>query len=451
MSHPPPSAEEIAVTLAELLPTFRHSLPRKLPDSIWPESAVALPSGDVTVGGVSLTELAERFGTPGYVLDVQAVRARCRAYRSMDAEIAFAGKAFLCRRMARLLAEEGMSLDVCSAGELATALAAGFPAERILLHGNAKTDRELRTAANAGVGRVVVDSPAEIDRIVGAQDVLVRVTPGIDGHTHRAVATGVEDQKFGLSLAGGQAAAAVAKVLQRPELRLVGLHCHLGSQISEVAGYEEAVRRLTAFLAEIAVRHGITLPQLNIGGGHAVAYRPGDAEFDLPGFAARIPRVLHYECRKHGLVVPRLTLEPGRAIVARAGITLYRVVTVKHGSSRTFVAVDGGFSDNPRPELYGSRYAARLIGRVGAARERAMSVVGRHCEAGDVLIPDAVLPVDIRAGDLLAVPCTGAYHHSMASTYNLVCRPPVVAVDDGAAEPWVRRETETDLLRRDVA
>ncbi|MCI2423534.1 diaminopimelate decarboxylase [Saccharopolyspora sp. K220] len=439
------------MTLAELLPTFRHSLPKRLDGSIWPDGAAALPSGDVTIGGVSLTELADQFGTPGYVLDVRTIRDRCRAYRALDAEIAFAGKAFLCRRMAALLAEEGMSLDVCSTGELATALAADFPAERILLHGNAKPDRELRTAANAGVGRVVIDSLAEIDQLVGAQDVLIRVTPGIDGHTHRAVATGVEDQKFGLSLAGGQAAAAVARVLQRPELRLVGLHCHLGSQIAEVLGYEEAVRRLVAFTAEIAVRHGVTLPQLNLGGGHAVAYRSGDAEFDLPGFAARIPRVLHYECRKHGLVVPQLTLEPGRAIVARAGVTLYRVVTVKHGSTRTFVAVDGGFSDNPRPSLYGSRYTTRLIGRVSDARERTMSVVGRHCEAGDVLIPDALLPSDIRAGDLLAVPCTGAYHHSMASTYNLVCRPPVVAIENGAPDLWIRRETEADLLRRDVA
>ncbi|MER7083875.1 diaminopimelate decarboxylase [Saccharopolyspora kobensis] len=438
------------MTLAELLPTYRRSLPEKLPAEIWPDAAVAMPSGDLVVSGVSLTELADRFGTPGYVLDLPTLRARCRAYRALDAEIAYAGKAFLCRRMARLIAEEGLSLDVCSGGELATALSAGFPAERILLHGNAKTDAELRAAARAGVGRVVVDSLAEIDRLSGAQDVLIRVTPGVDGRTHRAVATGTEDQKFGTSLAGGQAAVAVARVLARPELRLVGLHCHLGSQITDISAYEEAVRRLVAFLAEIAVRHGVALPQLNLGGGHAVAYCPGDAAFDLRSFAARIPRVLSDECRKHGLLPPRLTLEPGRAIAARAGLTLYRVVTVKHSSTRTFVAVDGGFSDNPRAELYGARYTARLVGRFSSAQKRSMHVVGRHCEAGDVLIPDAHLPSDIRAGDLLAVPCTGAYHHSMASTYNLVPRPPVLALDDGAAELWVRRETEEDLLRRDT-
>ncbi|MDA3649392.1 diaminopimelate decarboxylase [Saccharopolyspora indica] len=438
------------MTLAELLPTYRRSLPEKLPAEIWPDAAVAMPSGDLVVSGVSLTELADRFGTPGYVLDLPTLRAQCRAYRALDAEIAYAGKAFLCRRMARLIAEEGLSLDVCSGGELTTALSAGFPAERILLHGNAKTDAELRAAAHAGVGRVVVDSLAEIDRLSGAQDVLIRVTPGVDGHTHRAVATGVEDQKFGVSLAGGQAAVAVARVLARPELRLVGLHCHLGSQITDIAAYEEAVRRLVAFLAEIAVRHGAALPQLNLGGGHAVAYCPGDAAFDLRCFASRIPRVLTDECRKHGLLPPRLTLEPGRAIAARAGLTLYRVVTVKHSSARTYVAVDGGFSDNPRAELYGARYTARLVGRFSNAQKRAMHVVGRHCEAGDVLIPDAQLPSDIRTGDLLAVPCTGAYHHSMASTYNLVPRPPVLTVDDGEAELWVRRETEDDILRRDT-
>ena len=432
------------MTLADLLPTFRNFLPEHLDDRLWPNGAEARPDGDITVGGVALGDVAERFGTPSYVVDLATLRGRIRAYRTAlpDAEITYAGKAFLCRRMARLIAEHGLSLDVCSAGELAMALSADVPAERILLHGNAKPEHELRAA---GVGRIVLDSADEIDRL-GAlatrQDVLIRVTPGIDGHTHHAVATGVEDQKFGFSIAGGQAAEAVRRVRRHPTLNLVGLHCHLGSQITEIDVYEKAVRTLVGFLAEIAVRHGICLPQLDLGGGHAV-------DFDLRGFGLRIPRVLAQECRMHGLAVPRLVVEPGRAIAARAGMTVYRVVTVKHGV-RTFVAVDGGFSDNPRPALYGARYSVRLLGRASAAPGTKVTVVGRHCEAGDVLVRDAVLPADVTAGDLLVVPCTGAYHHSMSSSYNLVRRPPVVAVDSGAAELWVRRESEADLLAREV-
>ncbi|GAA2802950.1 diaminopimelate decarboxylase [Saccharopolyspora taberi] len=436
------------MTLAELIPTFRNFLPEHLDPGRWPDRAQALPGGDITVGGTSLTGLAERFDTPGYVVDTATLRARCRAYRAAlpDAEIAFAGKAFLCRRMAKLLAGEGLSLDVCSAGELATATSAGFPPGRIMLHGNAKPDHELRAALDAGVGRIVLDSPDEID-LLGAlatrrQDVLIRVTPGIDGHTHRAVATGVEDQKFGFSLASGQAAEAVRRVRSKPLLNLVGLHCHLGSQITDVEVYERAVRALAGFLAEIAVRHGVTLPQLDLGGGHAV-------NFDLRGFGCRVKNVLAQECRKHGLAAPRLVVEPGRAIAARAGLTVYRVITVKRGV-RTFVAVDGGFSDNPRPALYGARYAVRLLGRASSAPVAPATVVGRHCEAGDVLMRDAVLPGDIAAGDLLVVPCTGAYHHSMASTYNSVRRPPVIAIGDGEPELWIRRESAEDLMAREV-
>ncbi|GAA4848456.1 diaminopimelate decarboxylase [Saccharopolyspora rosea] len=438
------------MTLAELLPTLGRCLPGRLDPGVWPDDCARRPGGDIALSGVPLTRLARDHGTPAYVLDVATIRGRCREYRALDAEIAYAAKAFLCRRMAALVAEEGLSLDVCSAGELATARAAGFPAERILLHGNAKPDHELRLAADAGVGRVVVDSPDEIDRIPGPQDVLVRVTPDIDAHTHRAVATGIEDQKFGLSLTSGQAAEAVRRILARPDLRLLGLHCHLGSQLSDVAAHVEAVRRLVGFSADVAVRHGVLFPQLNLGGGHAVRYRARDAGYDLAAFAARVPEVLRFECRKHGLPVPRLTLEPGRALVARAGLTLYRVVAVKRGGARTFVAVDGGFSDNPRPALYDARYDVRLFGRTSTAPERRAAVVGRHCEAGDVLVPDALLPDDVRPGDLLVVPCTGAYHHSMASTCNRVGRPPVIAVEDGRAEPWVRRETDQDLLSRDA-
>jgi diaminopimelate decarboxylase len=384
------------------------------------------------------------------------VRQHCREYASAlpGIEIAYAGKAMTGRGVLRWIAEEGLSLDVCSAGELAVARSIAFPASRILFHGNVKTPEDLKAAIGYGVDRIVVDSLDEIEQL-GAlarypQNVLVRVTPGVDGHTHKAVATGVEDQKFGFSLASGAAMAAVGRVLAQPSLRLVGLHCHIGSQVSRVASFEEAARRMVAFMAAVQVQHGITLPQLDLGGGHAVPYRCGDPSFDLRGYADRVLRAVNYECSSYRLPVPRLTIEPGRAIVGAAGVTLYRVVTVKHGARRTFVAVDGGMSDNPRPSLYGARYTVRPVGRRFSPASTAVTVVGRHCEAGDILAEDVPLPADIRAGDLLAVPCTGAYHHSLASNYNMVGRPPVVSVLDGDARLLIRRETEDDLLARDL-
>jgi diaminopimelate decarboxylase len=314
------------------------------------------------------------------------------------------------------------------------------------MHGNVKTDDDLKAALRYGVSRVVVDSFDEIAHL-GAlsrhgQEVVVRVTPGVDAHTHAAVATGVEDQKFGFSLASGAALEAVLRVAAQPSLRLAGLHCHLGSQVRHVASYEEAVRRMVGLIASCGVR----IDQLDLGGGFRAPYREGEPSFDLFGFAQRVRGTLNYECARHRVPVPRLLIEPGRAIVANAGVTLYRVCAVKHGVDRTFVAVDGGMSDNPRPALYGAEYAVRLVGRGG--RRRPVTVVGRHCEAGDVLAEDVALPADVHAGDLLAVPVTGAYHHALASNYNQVCRPPVVAVRDGVARPVVRRETEEDLLRR---
>jgi diaminopimelate decarboxylase len=365
-------------------------------------------------------------------------------------EIAYAGKSLTCRAMLRWIAEEGLSLDVCSAGELAVARSAGFPADRILLHGNVKTPEDLKAAISYEVGRIVVDSLDEIEQL-GAlarypQRVLVRVTPGVDGHTHKAIATGVENQKFGFSLSSGAAEEAVAAVLTQPSLRLAGLHCHIGSQIACVAGYELAARRMVELIAKIRDRHGITLRELNLGGGHAVPYLPGQPDFDLTGYAQRIRVAVSYTAATHGIPVPHLTIEPGRAVVAPAGITLYRVVTVKG----PYVAVDGGMSDNARPALYGARYSVRLAGRGSNAPMRTVSVVGRHCEAGDVLAEDVPLPADVHAGDLLAVPVTGAYHHSLASNYNQVCRPPIIGVRDGFARPLVRRETEEDLLARDM-
>jgi diaminopimelate decarboxylase len=266
----------------------------------------------------------------------------------------------------------------------------------------------------------------------------------VDAHVHRAVTTGTEGQKFGLSLASGEADEVARYILREPFLELAGVHCHIGSQISSLDVFETAARRLVTFVAGLG-----GLPELNLGGGHAVPYRPGDQGLDIVAFAARITRAVERECAAHAMAMPRLTVEPGRAIVASAGVTLYRVLAVKRGA-RTFVVVDGGMSDNPRPALYGSRYHVERVGASDAGHPEPMIVVGRHCEAGDVLVPDAHLPADIGPGDLLAVPATGAYHHAMASNYNHFARPPVIAVRDGRARPVIRRETEEDMLRRDV-
>jgi diaminopimelate decarboxylase len=444
------------MTLDQLIPSLRTSLRAKLAPGVWPAGTALDSDGDLVIAGARMTEVAARFGTPTYVLDEAAFRRQCRQYAATlpGVEICYAGKALLTRAVARWVAEEGLSLDVCSAGELAVARSVGFPAGRIVLHGNAKTPEDLKAALRYPVGRIVIDSFDEIDQLgmlAHDQQVLIRVTPGVDGHTHRAISTGVEDQKFGFSLASGAAAEAVRRVSAQPGLRLVGMHCHIGSQLTRIGMIEEAARRMIGLLALVRDRYGVRLPQLNLGGGHAVRYLPGDDEFDLAGYAARLSGALAYECGRHRLPVPRLAIEPGRALIARAGITLYRVVVVKDVPGvRTFVAVDGGMSDNPRPALYGARYTVALIGRPCSAATRTVTVVGRHCEAGDILAQDVPLPRDVHAGDLLAVACTGAYHQSLASTYNMVGRPPLVAVADGDARLLVRRETEEDLLARDT-
>ncbi|WP_406120557.1 diaminopimelate decarboxylase [Streptomyces sp. NBC_00989] len=426
--------------------------------SVWPRSTRPSPSGDLSVGGVSLTEAADRFDTPVYVLDEQEVRDRCRTYRTAfpDADVVYAAKAFLCRAMAHWVREEGLGLDVCSAGELELAVTTGFPPERIVLHGNAKSPEDLRTALRLGVGRIVVDSTSEIARLAAItpadsrQKVMVRVVPGIAAGAHTKIRTGTDDQKFGLSITDGSAQHAVTRILDQPHLELVGLHCHIGSQITTTKPYVAAVRRMVGLLARVRDQHGVTLPQLDIGGGHAIAYRPGEERLDISVLAGRVRAELEDGCARTGLPVPRLTLEPGRAIVGPAGVAVYRVLAVKRTGDRTFVAVDGGMSDNPRPALYGVRYAPRLIGRPATAPPRPVTVVGRHCEAGDILADEVALPGDVRPGDLLAVPAAGAYHLSMASGYNLVGRPPVVAVSEGIARVLVRRESLDDMNRRDI-
>jgi diaminopimelate decarboxylase len=441
----------------DIVTTVGHAVsPSGLAAGIWPRTTRLDSRGEISVGGVSLGDLAARYGTPAYVVAEADVHHRCQEYREAfpGAEIAYAGKAFMCRAMVRWIDQEGLALDVCSAGELAVARSVSFPARRILLHGNAKTPGDLHAAVSYGVGRIVLDSAAEIVRVAMVarrrQRVLIRVTPGVDAHAHRAVATGIEDQKFGFSLSSGAAADAVRRVLTHPELELAGLHCHLGSQITRPEPYERAARRLIALLAAVHAEHGLALPELNLGGGHAVPYVGTDEPFDLAGFADRISRTVRDECAAFGLPVPRLTLEPGRAIIGRAMVALYRVLAVKHApGGRIFVAVDGGMSDNPRPALYGARYAP-VVARPAAGAAQLVTVVGRHCEAGDVIARDVPLPADTRPGDLLAVPGAGAYQHSMASNYNLVGRPPVVAVREGSARLLIRRETEADMLRRDI-
>ena len=438
-----------------------ESLP--LPDrgslAVWPASAAAAPNGDVTVGGVSLAEAADRFGTPLYLLDESEVRARCRMYRAAfpEADVIYAAKAYLCRAVARWVREEGLGLDVCSAGELELAVTSGFPPDRIVLHGNAKSPQDLRTALRLGVGRIVIDSGTEIARLSALvapgdrQQVMLRVVPGVAAGGHPAVRTGTDDQKFGLSLTDGSAQHAIDRILGQPHLELVGLHCHIGSQIDTVKPYVAAVRRLTGLLVRIRDQYGVTLPQLDIGGGHAVAYRPGEQALDITALAARVRTELADGCERAGLPVPRLTIEPGRAVIGPAGVAVYHVLAVKHTGGRTLVAVDGGMSDNPRPALYGVRYAPRLIGRPGAPGHSPVTVVGRYCEAGDILAADVHLPDDIRPGDVLAIPVAGAYQLSMASSYNMVGRPPVIAVGDGTARVLVRRESQSDLTLRDVS
>jgi diaminopimelate decarboxylase len=446
------------MTLADLIPSLRSSLPHPLEPWLWPTSTHHIPGGDLSVGGASLVGVAAQHGTPSYVLDLGEFRARCAAYRHAfhDADVVYAGKALLTRAVARIIDDEDLGLDVCSAGELALAAGVRFPVDRITLHGNAKPAALLRRAIPMGVGRIVIDSLDEIATLAAIgfgparQRVLIRVTPGVDAHTHRAITTGTDDQKFGLAISSGAAAEAVRRVLTTPALELVGVHCHVGSQVTRTAPYEQLVARLVAFLAAVHDEHGLALPELNVGGGHAIAYHPGDVSLAPGDVHAALSRSLRAASATHRLPVPRLTVEPGRAIAGPAGITVYRVLTVKHRASRTWVAVDGGLSNNPRPALYGARYTARLLGRLSPFADEHVTVVGQHCEAGDMLIEDALLPSDIHAGDLLAVPATGAYHHSMASTYNLTPRPPVIGVSEGRSRVLVRRETVDDLLARDL-
>jgi len=427
---------------------------------LWPRSVTRAADGAVTVGGRGVRELAQEFGTPAYLLDEDDLRARCRDFRAAFAgqDVYYAGKAFLCRAVVRIIAEEGLHLDVCTGGELAVALAAGMPADRIGFHGNNKSTAELTRAVDAGVGRIIVDSFDEIDRLSALagergvrQKVLVRVTVGVEAHTHEFIATAHEDQKFGFSLAGGAAFAAAARILDEDTLELRGLHSHIGSQIFDTSGFEVAARRVLDLQAHIRDARGVELPELDLGGGFGIAYTTQDDPAPAHDLAKRLNKIVDGECEALKLAVPHLSVEPGRAIIGPAVVTLYEVGTVKDVDGiRSYVSVDGGMSDNIRTALYDASYSATLASRASTAEPILARVVGKHCESGDIVVKDEFLPADVKPGDLLAVPGTGAYCRSMASNYNHVPRPPVIAVRDGTARVIVRRETEDDLLALDV-
>ncbi|OBF40577.1 diaminopimelate decarboxylase [Mycobacterium sp. ACS1612] len=444
------------MTLLDYLPSLHNAAASRIDPAIWPLTATVDELGRLCVGDVALIDIADEFRTPTYVLDEADFRHRLQTYRTMlrEAEIRYAAKSLLTTDVARWVAQEGAGVDVSSAGELTIALAGGVDPSRIVLHGNAKPVDELSDAAAVGIGRVVIDSPMEIAYLSCVarrrQPVLIRVTPGIDIGGHPAVTTGIDDQKFGFALTDGHAVAAAQRILHQPALELVGLHCHIGSQVTDPTRYGEVVRRMIAAMADIRRSHGVLLTELNIGGGHGVPYVTGDSELSVGELSDIISDALDWACATERFPRPRIVIEPGRAISARAGVTLYRVVSVKsQPGGRTFVAVDGGMSDNPRVALYGAKYTVALANRHAPGPARRVTIAGRHCESGDEIARDIELPADVHPGDLLAVACTGAYQHSMASNYNMVGRPPIVAVRHGRVTELVRRETTADLLARD--
>ncbi|PEG54364.1 diaminopimelate decarboxylase [Mycolicibacterium diernhoferi] len=440
-----------------------------LAPNVWPRNLVRGDDGVVSVAGVSVTDLAEQFGTPLFVIDEDDFRGRCREIADAfggGEHVHYASKAFLCSEIARWVHQEGLSLDVATGGELAVALHADFPAERITVHGNNKSVEELTAAVNAGVGHIVIDSEIEIERleaVAGAagvvQDVLVRVTPGVEAHTHEFISTAHEDQKFGLSLASGAAMEAVRRVFATDNLRLVGLHCHVGSQIFDVSGFEIAARRLLGLLADVVAEFGVEktaqMSILDLGGGLGISYLPQDDPPPMKELADKLKAIVTNEAAAVGLPTPTLVVEPGRAIAGPGTITLYEVGTVKDVATsptahRRYVSVDGGMSDNIRPALYAAEYDARLVSRVSDGSAVLARIVGKHCESGDIIVRDTWVSDDLGPGDLLAVAATGAYCYSMSSRYNMLRRPAVVAVKDGTARLILRRETIEDLLSLEV-
>lgn len=440
-----------------------------LPEQVWPRNAARGDDGTVLLAGVSVTDLAAQYGTPLFVVDEDDFRARCRemaAAFGAPERVHYASKAFLCGEIARWVADEGLSLDICSGGELAIALAAGFPADRIAMHGNNKSVAELEAGVSAGVEHVVLDSNIEIDRldaVAGSagvvQDVLIRITVGVEAHTHEFIATAHEDQKFGFSLADGSAIEAVRRVFAADNLRLVGLHSHIGSQIFEVDGFELAAHKVIGLLRDIVAEFGVDktsqISTLDLGGGMGISYVPSDDPPPVDQLAAKLASIVETESAAAGLPVPTIAVEPGRAIAGPGTVTVYEVgtvkdVTVDNATRRRYISVDGGMSDNIRTSLYQAEYDCRLVSRTSDADAVMARVVGKHCESGDIVIKNTWMPADVGPGDLLAVAATGAYCYSMSSRYNLLTRPAVVAVKDGRSRLILRRETIEDLLSLEV-
>ena len=420
--------------------------------------------GHLTIGGADAIELAEQFGTPAYIIDENAVRARCREYLGAaaksfgaDALPLYASKALCFTEMYRIAKEEGMGIDCVSSGELYTAKRAGFPAERIYFHGNNKTDFDISFAMDMGVGRIVVDNldelaavSAEASRRGISQGILLRITPGIDPHTHRAVVTGNVDSKFGSAIATGQALEIVEAAIGAKNVDLVGLHCHIGSQIFDIEPFSDAADIMVRFIAEIKEKLGFTVRELNLGGGLGVAYTEDDAQISYAESIEKIGAIVRTFCAEHSIAMPRVILEPGRSLVAAAGATLYTVGSVKEITGfRNYISVDGGMPDNPRYALYQSQYTALIANRANAPRDYVATLAGRCCESGDLLGENMKIQKAQR-GDILAVLVTGAYNYSMASNYNRIPRPPVILVRDGEARVAVKRESFEDIVRNDI-
>ena len=438
--------------------------------SMWSKNT-SFVNGELHLSGIPASQLATEFGTPAFFLDEDAFRSRAIAWRDgLAAEfgdkaghVFYASKAFTCTAVAHWISEIGIGIDVATGGELASALAGGVDPSKIEVHGNNKSLAEIDRAVSIGVNTIVMDSLIEIDRVAAAarthgkrQAVLIRLTPGIEAHTHESISTAHEDVKFGFSISSGAAWAAVEKIAQLPELELRGVHCHIGSQIFGTEAFEVAADRLLEFMAKYRDAFGAELPELDLGGGYGIAYLPNEITVEPGDVLPTIGKAVRSACAKYSLALPFVSIEPGRNIVGPTMFTLYEVGTVKDvviedGSTRKYISVDGGMSDNARTALYDAEYFACIAQRSSTANNVQSRLVGKHCETGDIIIRDIAFPSDVQPGDLIATPATGAYGRSMASNYNHVPRPPVVAVIDGKARVIVRRETEADLLALDVA